>query len=496
MNAQIGSWLRERLGIPENRSSEFDQDVPPGVGWAQTLGAVLVALILVQVVTGVFMAMYYSPHPDGAYDSTYYLRNHVPGGKLLYSLHHYCDSALIAVLGLHLVSTLVRGAYKRPRELSWLLGIIALNIVVIFGVTGHLLPWDQKGVRSTEVRSSFPADVPIVGPYIKQILLGGPDIGALSLTRFYALHALLLPALLLAVVAIHGRLALRHGPAPATPVGSPPERAGKWSSVLLPRQLIAAGVAVLALIALSLFKPAELEFRYDTADTGYKARPDWYFLFLFQFLNDASKLPLKIPSWMLALGVPGAVMTFLALAPWIDRSPERKLARRPLMLAVLVVLGLAVGGFTARAMTTLHPNATPEDSVYGHLTKGGEEELNPAQVQAGKMAFGNVKPVPCSACHKAYADFKVGTSPDLSGIGRHTLLNEVTGHPNVGEMSFYERFKAYVRGDLRPKDASGQEKSMMPKYPVESLSDVDLNAIAAYLSQDPLLLDRQRRLGL
>ncbi|MBM3460248.1 MAG: c-type cytochrome, partial [Armatimonadetes bacterium] len=422
-------------------------------------------------------ALYYSPHPHGAYESTRYLHEEVPSGALLLSLHHYGDSALVIVLGLHALRTLFVGAYRAPRELAWILGIIVLNVVLLFGITGHLLPWDQKGYHSTQVRTSFPAGVPVVGPMARELLLGDQNISALSLTRFYAMHTLLLPAVLLPLVGLHLLLA-RRAAAVAKEAPPPSEPVSLLQTVGVRNALACAGV-IGGLVAYSAVRPAGLEFRYNPADLGYHARPDWYFLSLFQLINDLKAFP--IPSWMLALGPPGLVMTLLALLPWLDRSRSADWrSRKPIVLGAGIGL-VVIAGLTLRAWSLLHPNATPANSLYGHLTGGGRRELSEVEIAEGRKLF---EETGCGGCHKALPEFSRGTAgPDLTGYGRHTFLGEVPGHPAVHQLSFRERYVRYVRGELRPKDAQGNQKSMMPPYP--RLTDEQLDAMAAYLSQDP-----------
>src|SRR5687768_17597774 len=198
----LRGWLMDRTGTSEGTVKSWNRGLPKGAGWLSTLGPIALGLLVLQAVTGIFMAMYYSPHPDAAYESMQYLRQQ-PGGKLVHGLHYYGDSALIIVVVAHLVHTYWIGAYKKPREMTWLLGIVLLQVVLGFGFTGYILPWDQKAYYATQVRTAIAGGIPFIGPYVSQLLKGGTDVGAMTLTRLYAIHALLLPALLLPFLVAH-----------------------------------------------------------------------------------------------------------------------------------------------------------------------------------------------------------------------------------------------------------------------------------------------------
>lgn len=474
--AGLWNWICDRAGITPEMIRGWNRGLPKGVGWLSTLGPLAMFLLLLQSVTGIFLSMHYSPHPDGAYESMQYLRS-LPMGKMVHSLHYWGDSALILVVVLHLVHTYVIGAYKKPRELNWLLGIILLQLVLGFGFTGYILPWDMKAYYATQVRSSIVGGMPFIGPYAAQLIKGGPEIGAQTLTRLYAIHALLLPALVLPFVLAHWTVSHRKG---STPPGVPVGQEVPIASRYLDHQLFKIAVATLGVFliiyAVSVVAPAPLEFKANPSDPTYHPRPEWYFLFLFQFVSDWAKLPgIGTLSWIPVLGVPGAAMAWLALAPWIDSGPERRIAKRKVMITVLAFGIAGALFFTFRAYSLLHPNATPEHSLRAAYTDKGEKPLDVTAVAAGKKAFAQ-----CSGCHMAYTDYTSGKSgPDLTGYGLKSFLSEVQGHPNAHKMPFHDRFVQYVRGTLRPPN------TQMPQYAVGQLSDQDLEHIGAYLSQDP-----------
>jgi ubiquinol-cytochrome c reductase cytochrome b subunit len=473
--ASIRAWLTDRANFDANAES---RGLPKGVGWSHTLGIVAIALLIVVAVTGFAMAMYYSPHPDAAYESVRYIDKQLPTGALVHGLHHWGTAALTVVLGLHLLRSYIHAAYKPPRELIWISGLVLLTLVMGFGITGELLPWDQDAYHGTVVRTRYAEEIPVIGPMAATLLRGGKEIGALTLTRFYAVHILLLPVLVTALLAAHVLWVRRFGPTlPQTRVGEEPAPAPGVRYRQMQRALWAVVVVFGVVFALAASHPVELDFKADPTDSSYHPRAEWHLMFLFQLVQDFQKIPgIGGYSWIPAVILPGIAMTFLALAPWIDRGPERSPARRPFMMGALALAVLGVAGLTVRAYANLKPNATPAHSLYGHFTNGDRTPLNQEQVLAGAQAFAM-----CSGCHTAYQDYTTGRSgPDLTGYGRKNIpLTELPNHPDAHSLSYYDRYAQYLRGDLRP------EVTRMPKYTEEMLPKDRLDAIGAYLSQDP-----------
>lgn len=486
MGGRVREWLYDRAHLDPEQVRAWNASLPKGVGWLNTLGSTAVALLILQAVTGIFLAMYYSPHPDAAYETTQFIQK-LPMGRLVLGVHHHGDSVLVVVVFLHLLRTYLHGAYKPPRELVWITGLILFTLILGFGFTGSLLPWDQNAYQATKVRTQYAGSIPVLGPLVLQLLRGGPDVGALTITRFYAIHALLLPVLVVLLLQWHLTLAWRKGAtAPGHPVDQPAPIAGRFLDQQVLRIVLAALAAFALVYFLAWVRPMELEFKAKAADPAYHARAEWYFLFLFQFVSDFGHLPgLGTITWIPVVVIPGIVMTFLALVPWIDRGPERRASARRVVISAVAIGLIAVIGLTVRAFALLHPNATPSNSVSARFTNGGEKPLDPALLERGKQLFAAARPVPCSACHAAYSDYNSKSGPDLSGYGMKTIpLGEIPGHDEVYRLPFYDRFVKYVRGEIRPmKD--GQSTSKMPAYPPEQLPAEDLDAIAAYLSQSP-----------
>ena len=200
---RITKWIDERIDLLGIRQTLLDRKMPGGLTWWHTLGSATLAVFMVQAVTGTVLAMYYAPSPDHAYDSIRYLEHSVASGAILRGIHHWGASAMVVLVVAHAIRVFTMGAYKYPREINWLLGVALLGIVLGFGFTGYLLPWDQKAYWATQVGTNIAGTTPIVGAILVKLLRGGAQLGVATLSRFYALHVLLLPALLAGIALLH-----------------------------------------------------------------------------------------------------------------------------------------------------------------------------------------------------------------------------------------------------------------------------------------------------
>ncbi|MBI4365494.1 MAG: cytochrome b N-terminal domain-containing protein [Deltaproteobacteria bacterium] len=215
---RLTDWLDERLQIRAIKQALFDRKIPKGVGWLYTLGSASLFLFLLQAATGILLAMNYAASPEQAFLSVAYITNHVSMGALLRGFHKWGASAMVVIVTLHMLRVYFMGAYKYPRELTWIVGVGIWLLVLAFGFTGYLLPWDQKGYWATVVGTKIAEQAPFLGTAIAKVLRGGTEVGAVTLTRFYAIHVLLLPALVLLAIAVHLFMVIRQG------ISAPPER--------------------------------------------------------------------------------------------------------------------------------------------------------------------------------------------------------------------------------------------------------------------------------
>jgi menaquinol-cytochrome c reductase cytochrome b subunit len=209
-------WVEERTGLVGYTKWFLFRNVPGDINWMQTLGAATLTAFIVQAVTGVFLAMYYKPDPDSAYASIQNITNEVTLGWLVRGMHKWGASLFIILMFLHMARTFLFGAYKYPRELNWIIGVLLLVMGMAEGFTGYLLPWDQTAYWATVVGININATAPIAGPFIAQFLQGGEQIGPDTLAKFYSFHMLVIPGGIMALIGLHLYLVIRLG------VTSPP----------------------------------------------------------------------------------------------------------------------------------------------------------------------------------------------------------------------------------------------------------------------------------
>lgn len=210
MTSQIINWLDERLGLTTAYGAILDRKVPK-VNWWFTLGSATLFLATTQAVTGIFLSVYYVPHPEQAYDSINFIMNDVSFGWLIRGIHHWGATLMVITVFLHMLRTFFYAAYKYPRELTWITGVLLFLVTLGFGFTGYLLPWNQRAYWATTVGTSIAETVPFIGPLINQVLRGGTELSTLTLTRFFSAHIWMLPAALAVLIGIHLYLVIRLG---------------------------------------------------------------------------------------------------------------------------------------------------------------------------------------------------------------------------------------------------------------------------------------------
>jgi quinol-cytochrome oxidoreductase complex cytochrome b subunit len=210
MTARLGNWLDDRFGWRSVWAAIFLRKIPH-VDWLYTLGSATLFVAGLQIVTGILLTIYYVPTPDHAYDSVAYITSQVPAGWFIRGLHHWGASAMVLLTAVHLLRVFFYGAYKYPREVTWLSGVFLLLVVIGFGFTGYLLPWDQKAYWATTVGTRIAGVAPVVGPWVLRIMRGGDDLSAVTLARFFGVHVWLLPATLLLLLTVHMYLVIRIG---------------------------------------------------------------------------------------------------------------------------------------------------------------------------------------------------------------------------------------------------------------------------------------------
>src|ERR1700674_4327605 len=210
----VQQWLDERTGVATAVRQFLYEQVPASSGWRQVFGSVAVFLFLTQAFTGALLAFNYAPLPGDAYNSLRYILTELTAGRLMRGLHHWGASMMIAIVVLHMVQVFLWGAYKKPRETTWIIGVFLLLITFAYGLTGYLLPWDNRAYWGTVVTTQMVASVPVLGKYLTRLLGGADPIGVVTFVRFYGLHVLLLPPLTTLLIGVHIYLVRKHGVAP------------------------------------------------------------------------------------------------------------------------------------------------------------------------------------------------------------------------------------------------------------------------------------------
>ena len=329
---KVLAWLESRTGYSGIIKMLIDEPVPGGARWWYVFGSVLTFILTLQLLTGILLASFYSPSSTTAWASVAFIQDQMTMGWFIRGLHSMGASAMVVLTCIHLAQVLIFGAYKAPREMNWIVGVLMMGMVLAFALTGYLLPWDQKGYWATQVATSIIGTSPVIGT----LLQGGSLYGNYTLTHFYTLHTYVLPGAIIGLLLFHLYLFRRHGVTPRWNLSR--ETLAKKTEPFWPDQLFRDVVACAAVFIVIVFlvvrsHGAELESPADPS-SSYVARPEWYFLPLFQLLKYFEG-PLEVIGTMVLPGIAGALLVGL---PFIDRSPTRDPAKRwP------VILGGAVG---------------------------------------------------------------------------------------------------------------------------------------------------------
>jgi ubiquinol-cytochrome c reductase cytochrome b subunit len=451
---RIGAWLDERLGIYALGRSFLDRKVPGNIGWWHTLGSATLVLILVQVATGIALTLSYVPSPDHAYESVLYI-DQTPFGALVRAVHHWSAGLIVLLIGLHILRVFFWGAYRYPRELAWVGGAILFFVVLGFGFTGYLLPWDQKAYWATVVGTNIAGSAPFIGGSVMELLRGGQQLGAVTLTRFYGIHVWVLPATLFLFVAFHLFGVIRQGIAASPrrkPIVSPQpgesrrdayereyaaeKEAGKpfWKALF--KDAVVALIVVVAVTLVAFLAGAPLEPRANPNGI-YAPRPEWYFLDLFQLLWYFGGT--YEPVIIFGLFTLGAFV-FL-LVPFLDRGRARHPRQRPLATSLAGLVVILILGLTAVALFGTPSGVAKVPPREGMVT-----------TQLSGLEVFNTQG--CAACHT------------IDGVGG-------TGGPDLSRAGF-RWDEASIRSQIvTPKDTS------MPAY--DKLSPQALDDLVAYL---------------
>ena len=419
-NPTAGFW-DERTGWKTLKQVLLLEPLPGGSRWAAAFGSLLLFSFLVQVVTGILLAMNYAPSEKTAWESVKAIQTEAPLGAFIRAVHHWGSSAMVVLLLIHLVQVYVWGAYKRPRELTWMVGVLLLFCTLGMAFTGYLLPWDQKAYWATKVGLGIASTVPFVGDGTRTLLQGGNQIGNLTLTRFFAIHGFILPGLIIGLVVVHLYLFRRHGVTP--PWWRTASQLKADEEPFWPKQALKDGVfALLFLIGLGLwayFHPAPLGEQSNPSKL-YEARPEWYFMFLFTLLS-YFKGPYEVVGTFV---LPAAFFLILFFWPFLDRGPHLNPRRRPVAIGLLALGTVGLIGLTVFAIANDVRMQIPVQAAAKEPAP--PEPAGPIQ----RMDVPALYAARCQACHGVDGS-GAAVRATMKTIPDFTSLEWQTAHPEV-----------------------------------------------------------------
>jgi ubiquinol-cytochrome c reductase cytochrome b subunit len=483
---KLSFWLEERIGHKALLHELLDEPVVGGARWAYVFGSALTLVFAMQAVTGVLLMTSYAPSAQTAWASVHYITFSLSGGWLVRGMHHFGSQAMVVLLGLHLFQVATFGAYKRPREVNWWLGLALMGVTLGFALTGYLLPWDQKGYWATRVATNIAGTTPLVGTWVQQLLQGGPEYGSLTLTRFYALHVGVLPASLAFLLAAHIALFRKHGVTP--PVNADRTKVDAFYPKQVWKDLVVA-LAVVGVVMLLAMREhgAPIDAPADPA-SDYPARPEWYFLSLFQLLKYFEG-PLEVVGTIL---LPAVAAGYLLLLPILDRKPTTALGPRAGLLLPLAVGGLGLVWLTWASVRSDAADARFQASrrvadaravVAVNLARQGVPPQGPLEMlrHDPELHGADLFEKKCAGCHVLgnLGDEKKASAPKLDGWGTTAwvlaMVHEPDGDARFGRTPYKGQMPSV---DTPPKDRKGDEPPFKP------MSRDDMLAVATFLAAE------------
>jgi ubiquinol-cytochrome c reductase cytochrome b subunit len=445
-----GNWFDARLKVRETLLPMMRHPIPREVagpmGWWYVLGSASLTLLMVQILTGIGLALVYVPAADKAYDSLLYLDYEITLGWFLRALHYSAGSAMVVLVLAHMTQVFLHGAYKYPRELTWVLGVFLLLCTLGMFFTGQVLRWDPDAYWGLAVGGSMAGRVPFAGPWVVRLLFGGPVIGGDSLSRFFALHVFVIPGALLFFLAVHLWLVLKRG------ISSPPvpgevvdpktydedyEKQLKTGvpflgDAMLKDALCSALAVIIVVVLAAVLGPKGPTGPPDPTLAGANPRPEWPFLWLFALLS----LSPPAAETFIILVFPVVLIAILFLVPFVSNRGERAPSRRPVAVLAVIVIYTAFGVLTYEGATSpWSPQMTAwsGDPVPENLVRNS----SPLRLQ-GALVFQNKS---CRNCH-ALEGRGGQRGPDLTTVGTRLtseqLIDQVSnGTPGGGNMPAY-----------------------------------------------------------
>lgn len=413
---RVLDWVDHRTGVETAIKHFLYEDIPASSGWHQVFGSVAVFVFLIQIFTGILLAFNYAPQPGDAYYSLQYIVTELTAGRLIRGLHHWGASMMVVVVVLHMVQVLLWGAYKKPREATWMLGVVLLMLVLGFGLTGYLLPWDNRAYWATVVTLQISRLAPVAGDYVMRFL-GSEDgtVGVATFSRFYTLHVLILPLLTTFLIAAHVYLVRRHGVAPQLPDADRPPK--KFYPEQAAKDVVAVFIAFVVLFAVTVALDVPLERLADPTDTTYIPRPEWYFLFLFQTLKFFEG-SLEVIG---AVVLPTLAIVALMLLPFIDRGRVQALSQRKTAFAAVTLAAIGWAALTGAAIVSTPEQAEQSQSALAATYDW--KQLTPVEL-AGLSCYRQEN---CETCHNlSRGEPKMG--PTLATVAERKSADWMIAH--------------------------------------------------------------------
>jgi len=353
MFGKVRNWLEIRIGLDElTRTQLTEYLIPKNINIFYTLGFVALAAFISQIITGFFLLIYYVPHSDYAFRSVQDIMNKVPYGWLFRMMHAVGSNLMVAVVILHMLSVFFMGSYKKPREMTWVVGSFMLLTTLTFCLSGYLLPWSQLSYWATTIVTTIPTAFPYVGEFITRMLRGGETVSGTTLNRFFALHVTFLPLLLLSFIAIHLFLIRRIGIS-SPPFGESSEEKKPWTRYrheshaggypfypyFVQKEMLMVSAYFVAMFFIisflpTLFLPEDANTPADPFKTPAHIKPEWYFLALYQMLK-------IVPNKLLGISMQIVLVTLFILWPFFDTEEEDNILKRPLLRSLFIISILA-----------------------------------------------------------------------------------------------------------------------------------------------------------
>jgi ubiquinol-cytochrome c reductase cytochrome b subunit len=503
-------WLDDRTGYRSLLRRALHEPIPGGARWRYVWGSTLTFALFVQFVTGIVLWAAYSANAQGAWESVYFIQNQMLGGWLLRGVHHYTAQVTIILLVLHLMQVMIDGAYRAPREVNFWFGLGLLGLVLALSLTGYLLPWDQKGFWATKVATSIASMTPVVGRPLQQLLVGGGEYGHHTLTRFFALHAGVLPAGIVVLTVGHLYLFRRHGVTVSEARAQDPE-GSFWPDQVL-KDAVASLVVMATVLALVLWTGgAHLGAPADASEPYSAARPEWYFLFLFQWLK-------YFPAGWEVVGaqvIPGVLLALVAAMPIIGRW--RLGHRFNVGVGAALLAGILMLTWLARAEDAADPEfLAAKASADASSDRAAELAASPTGIPAaGGLAMLRSDPLTqgprifsanCASCHRFEGHDGLGNVPeeepsasDLAGFGSRRWLEGLLDANHVASPRYFGatehargRMVRFVTRGL--PQLSDHERADLAKVVLAVSAEAGLPEQAEADLLDAPLIDEGRRL--